>query len=95
MEAGCRSIVRSVQAMDLLKAIRQLYDERARLDRVIGALEELQKNAGTARADAATLIGHRGRKGMGEQERLAVSERMKKYWASRRRKTPSPDAKKK
>ncbi len=75
--------------MDLLKAIRQLYDERDRLDRVIQALEELQKKAGTARAEAEALAGRRGRKGMGEEERQAVSERMKKYWSGRKKTEPS------
>jgi hypothetical protein len=32
-----------------------------------------------------TVGSHRGRKSMAEEERRIVSERMKKYWASRRK----------
>jgi len=96
MEPERRHDVPSVQVMDLLKAIRQLYEERARLDRVISALEDLQKNAGAAPPEAASLTGRRGRKGMGDDERQVVSERMKKYWAARRKKAaPPPEPKKK
>lgn len=70
--------------MDLYRAIRQLYEERDRLDRVIASLEELQKAAGgDERADAPK---RRGRKAMSEEERRQVSERMKQYWAARRKK---------
>ncbi len=73
--------------MDLYKAIRQLYEERARLDRVIASLEELQKAAGED--SEGEPAKRRGRKAMSEEERRQVSERMKQYWADRRKK-PKP-----
>ncbi len=75
--------------MDLYKAIRQLYEERARLDRVIASLEELQRAAEAEEEQPK----RRGRKTMSEQERRQVSERMKQYWADRRKKAKrSPTA---
>jgi hypothetical protein len=70
--------------MDLYKAIRQLYEERARLDRVIASLEELQRAAGEDSEGEGPR--RRGRKAMSEEERRQVSERMKQYWADRRKK---------
>jgi len=66
-------------AMDLNKAIRDLYDELEKLNQVIASLEEYERT-GTLPAPP-----HRGRKFMGEDERKVVSERMKKYWGSQRR----------
>jgi hypothetical protein len=69
--------------MDVYKAIRELYEEKEKLDRVIASLEALQ-NA----APEPPLPGsgsRRGRKSMDPQERRAVSERMKRYWARRRK----------
>jgi hypothetical protein len=69
--------------MDLYKAIQQLYEEKERLERVIASLEELQRTAG----DMPVLpqaAKRRGRKSMTSAERQEVSERMKKYWESRR-----------
>ena len=75
--------------MDLEKAIEHLHAERERLERVIAALEELQKSAaGTPLPPKPT--SRRGRKSMGSDERLQVSERMKKYWASRRKDIEAP-----
>jgi len=70
--------------MDLYKAIRDLYAEKEKLERVIASLEELQR---AAEGGQAMLGGsnRRGRKSMGNGERAEVSERMKKYWASRRK----------
>lgn len=65
--------------MDLNKAIRDLHEELEKLNQLIEALEEF-KSTGTLPAPR-----RRGRKSMGEQERQVVSERMKKYWANRRR----------
>jgi hypothetical protein len=68
--------------MDLYAAIRELYIDKQRLDRTIAALEELQP----AQAGVAALpYKRRGRKFMGTGERQEVSERMKRYWANRRR----------
>ena len=65
--------------MDLNKAIRGLHEELEKLNQVIASLEQLQ-STGTLPAPP-----HRGRKSMNEQERRLVSERMKKYWAARRK----------
>jgi hypothetical protein len=69
--------------MDIEKAIRDLYAEKERLEKVIASLEDLQKKSMTKPA-ASPQRTRRGRKSMGSKERLQVSERMKKYWARRR-----------
>ncbi|MGA2133404.1 MAG: hypothetical protein ABSH50_14005 [Bryobacteraceae bacterium] len=66
--------------MDLNKAIRELYEELEKLNGVIASLEQFE-GTGTI-----PELKRRGRKSMGQKERLMVSERMKKYWASRRKK---------
>jgi hypothetical protein len=70
--------------MDLYKAIQELYTEKERLERVIASLEELLRSAGAAPALTAATK-RRGRKFMDPKERQEVSERMKKYWANRRK----------
>ncbi|MGA2724101.1 MAG: hypothetical protein ABSG79_17045 [Bryobacteraceae bacterium] len=70
--------------MDLNKAIQQLYAEKERLERVIASLEELQRNAGAVPA-LTQSVKRRGRKFMDPEERQEVSNRMKKYWAARRK----------
>ncbi len=69
--------------MDLYKAIQELYAEKEKLERVIASLEELQRTSGNV-----PVLPHsgkrRGRKSMSSKERREVSDRMKKYWASRR-----------
>jgi hypothetical protein len=69
--------------MDLYKAIQNLYAEKEKLEHVIASLEELQRSAGTLPALAGSGK-RRGRKSMNSKERKEVSERMKKYWESRR-----------
>ena len=69
--------------MDLYKAIQDLYAEKEKLERVIASLEELQRGAGNL-PEVAKVATRRGRKSMGSRERKEVSERMKKYWESRR-----------
>ena len=69
--------------MNINKAIRELYDEKRRLDRVIASLEEMQRNA--AAQGVALPEKRRGRKSMDPQARREVSERMKRYWDSRRK----------
>jgi len=66
--------------MDLNKAIRELRQELEKLNQVIAAMEGFQRT-GTLPAPR-----RRGRKSMDEGERQSVSERMKKYWAGRRKK---------
>ena len=66
-------------SMDLQKAIRELYDEKERIDGVIASLEQYLRLNGTGVAK-----GKRGRKSMGPEEREVVSARMRNYWAGRR-----------
>jgi hypothetical protein len=73
--------------MDLTKTIQDLYAEKEKLERVIASLEELQR-AADANSHVISRPTRRGRKSMGSQERQEVSERMKKYWASRRNASP-------
>ncbi len=70
--------------MDLHRAIQDLYAEKEKLERVIAALEELQRTAAVLPGLPSTG-SRRGRKSMNAKERQEVSERMKKYWANRRK----------
>ena len=70
--------------MDLGKIIRKLYEERAKLDKILNSLEQLQKSP--AIQEAKALKKRRGRKSMDEKARKEVSERMKRYWAEQRKK---------
>jgi hypothetical protein len=70
--------------MDLLKAIQELYAEKERLERVIASLEDLHRSAGAVPA-VSDVVKRRGRKFMDPKERQEVSDRMKKYWAARRK----------
>jgi hypothetical protein len=70
--------------MDLYKAIQELYGEKERLERVIASLEELQRTAGVT-PEPSPGLKRRGRKSMPPMEREQVSERMKSYWAARRK----------
>ena len=65
--------------MDLQKAIRDLYEEKERIDEVIASLEQYLRTNG-----AVSPKRKRGRKSMGPEERQEVSARMRSYWASRR-----------
>ena len=69
--------------MDLYRAIQDLYAEKEKLERVIASLEELQRTAGNFPV-LPKPVKRRGRKSMNPSERQEVSERMRKYWASRR-----------
>jgi hypothetical protein len=71
--------------MDLYKAIQDLYAEKEKLERVIASLEDLQRAAGGGIPPAPGGGKRRGRKSMGADERQEVSDRMKRYWASRRK----------
>jgi len=65
--------------MNLTEIIRSLYAEKARVEHSIAALESLDPSQAGSRP-----ARRRGRKSMGEEERQQVSQRMKRYWASRR-----------
>src|ERR1035437_151266 len=69
--------------MDLYKAIQDLYAEKEKLERIIASLEELQRTTGPLPV-LPKPAKRRGRKSMNPSERQEVSERMRKYWASRR-----------
>ena len=64
--------------MDVYGALRELYDEKRKLDATISALE-----AGLLKGGASPAK-RRGRKTMSAEERLEVSQRMRKYWENRR-----------
>jgi phytoene/squalene synthetase len=70
--------------MDLDRMIRELRERRRYLDRVIAALEQLARLTFSQTTLAKPEPGRRGRKFMTNEERRAVSERMKKYWTTRR-----------
>jgi hypothetical protein len=65
--------------MDVHKALRELYQEKKRLDEAISNLER-RLRAPIRRSTAV----RRGRKQMSEAERMKVSKRMKQYWEARR-----------
>ena len=65
----------------LLATIQQTLSElRRQLDLVDAAIRAVEKHEAAERAKSS-----RGRKFMGEAERLVVSRRMTEYWASRRK----------
>jgi hypothetical protein len=69
--------------LNLNSILRELRAERDRIDRAIASLERLAAH----RAGHVSSVGapaRRGRKFMSGEERKQVSERMKKYWRSRR-----------
>ncbi len=68
--------------MDLYKTIRDLYEEKKRLDDLIASLEGMLLSD---RPGTASKPRRRGRKAMSPEERQAVSDRMRKYWASRKK----------
>jgi len=63
--------------MDFSKVLRDCYRKKESLERAIAALEQL--------IDLEAHPKRRGRHSMGVEERQQVAERMKKYWASRRK----------
>jgi len=70
--------------MNIHQAIKELLAEKERLDRAIAHLEGMQKQRG----DIAPVQKRRGRKTMDAQARREVSERMKRYWETRRQNGP-------
>jgi len=70
--------------MDVSKTLAQLRAELMMVKAAIVVLEDLQ--GGRIPNLKPLLPGRRrGRKSMGLQERAEVSERMKRYWANRRK----------
>ena len=74
--------------MHLYKALKELYAQKQKLERVIASLEELRLSGSAAIPTPPSGAKRRGRKMMGLEERQEVSKRMKKYWASRRKRRP-------
>jgi hypothetical protein len=75
-----------VFAVDIYKALQALYEERKKLDDVIVALEELQRKSALRALQQPDVPRRRGRKYMDAEGRKQVSERMKAYWANRKKK---------
>jgi hypothetical protein len=67
--------------MDLYRIIRELVQERNRIQRIIESLEDVKS---TGKAPAKPEGKRRGRKSMDKAARAEVSERMKRYWSQRR-----------
>ena len=65
---------------DLYRIIRELVDERNKLDRIIASIEQMILSGETSEP----TLQRRGRKSMDSAARKQVSERMKRYWAKRR-----------
>ena len=68
--------------------IKRLQKQRSALDEVIDSLEAMRSQMearAAAETQAAAAKKRRGRKSMSMEERQVVGERMKKYWAMRRR----------
>lgn len=79
--------------MDLYKAIRELMEEKQRIDRIIASLEAMLESGATfGQARAMREPKRRGRKGMSAEERREVSERMARYWAAKRAAKSKNDA---
>jgi hypothetical protein len=64
--------------MDFSKALRELHQERQRLDKLIANLDAVKRGTQPRKPP------RRGRKNMPPEERQIVSERMRAYWAKRR-----------
>jgi hypothetical protein len=67
--------------MDLYRIIRELMQERERLQRIIESLEQVKP---FGKLTARPENKRRGRKSMDHAARAEVSERMKRYWQQRR-----------
>jgi hypothetical protein len=70
--------------IDLYKTIQDLSAEKEKLQQVIAALVDLQREAGGDIPLMPKSEKRRGRKSMSDEERQTVSARMKKYWSVRR-----------
>ena len=64
--------------MDVIKTLRELHQEKRRIDAAIASLE------GRLKLSSATPKRRRGRKSMSAAERIEVSKRMERYWQARR-----------
>jgi len=64
--------------MDLAKIIQDLQEDKNKVERVIAALEDLQRNA--VEIPEIPKAKRKGRRPMPPEERQEVSDRMKRYW---------------
>src|SRR5712664_3735647 len=89
-----RTLCYAPKNMDLTKALAELHEERDRIDEAILKFSRLAAGAPKRRGRPpkwmAELTSKRrgrppGRKGMSKAARKAQSERMKKYWAQKRK----------
>jgi hypothetical protein len=70
--------------MDYYKYLRELYEEKKRLDRIIAHLEALAERRSSSLSIPTDR--RRGRKpGMSPEEKARISARMREYWAKRRK----------
>jgi hypothetical protein len=74
--------------VDIYKAIRELVEEKKRIDRIIASLEAMLAKGRVVAPGKLEVAPappkRRGRKGMSSEERQQVSERMARYWAEKR-----------
>jgi hypothetical protein len=75
----------AVDLMDLQETIRQLQVQKRQMDVAIANLEDLQGAYG----GNVVMPNRRGRKSMGPEERQRVSDRIRRYWATRREQVKS------
>jgi hypothetical protein len=68
--------------VDLYEAIRGLYEEKKKLDKLITSLESVSAE-GDGAARTPWKAARRRRK-FSPEKRREISERMRKYWAARR-----------
>ena len=65
--------------MNIERWLKQLRTERAKISEVIATVEALERSG-----FPAPRTGKRGRKFMSAEERLVVSQRMRRYWETRK-----------
>ncbi|HUA57429.1 MAG TPA: hypothetical protein VML19_01660 [Verrucomicrobiae bacterium] len=65
--------------MDLGKIIKELTEDKAKIEAAIAMLEDLQQN--TVEVPPVLQRKRKSRKPMPPEERRNVSDRMKHYWA--------------
>ncbi len=68
--------------MDLFKILGELRSERDKLSQIIQSLEQLNRTS--VKFTDEKIVSRRGRRSMDAEARLEVSQRMKRYWESRR-----------
>ena len=71
--------------MDFAEILQFLYAHKEKLEQAIADLEDMQRARSISLPPSLSGGKRRGRKSMGAEERKAVSQRMKKYWANRRK----------